>query len=314
MKIKSLLPLPLPLPFPLPRALPRALPGIRALARPLATCFLLACLSAALPAQPKTVQTAVREYDFPGRYEGQAAQGMAIHDGLALLCNNEGHCRIYDLKTHKKLTEFNLDSAGGSNHANCVSFGVEQPKGAFFPAIYVSECYGNRRCFVESVTPNGSRLVQTLSIKTGGIEERSFDWVVDRENKFIYSLAGFRKDGRQSVQITKWPLPPLGKKKITFQKSDILGQFDVSFPNLTQGACIRGGYLYLPVGLHDAPEGAKEYKSREIIIINLKTQKIEKSIDINASCPHEPEDCDFHGDTLLLYCGQRGGLWRIPGT
>jgi hypothetical protein len=281
-----------------------------------ALCFTLAlaCLCAPLPAQPKIVQTAVREYDFPGKYENQAAQGMAIHEEVALLFNNEGHCRIYNLKTGKKLTEFNLDSSSGSNHANCVSFGVEQPEGAFFPAIYVSECYGNRQCFVESITPKGPRLIQTLRIKTGGIEERSFDWVVDRENKFIYSLAGFSKNSKPHVQITKWPLPPLGQKKITFQKSDILGQFAVSFPNLTQGACIRGGHLYLPVGLHDAPEGSKEYKSREIIVINLETQKIEKSIDINATCPHEPEDCDFYGDVMLLYCGQQGGLWRIPGV
>ncbi len=283
-------------------------------ARPLAFCFMLACLCVALPAQPKIVQKAVLEYDFPGKYEGQAAQGMAIHGEMALLFNNEGHCRVYNLKTKKKLTEFDLASAGGSNHANCVSFGVEQPKDAYFPVIYVSECYGNRQCFVESITPKGPRLLQTLQIKTGGIEERSFDWVVDRENKFIYSLAGFSKDSKQHVQITKWALPPLGKKKVTFQKSDIVEQFAVSFPNLTQGACIRGGYLYLPVGLHDAPEGSKEFKSREIIVINLKTRKIEKSIDINASCPNEPEDCDFYGNDLLLYCGQSGGLWRVPGV
>lgn len=272
-----------------------------------------ACLCAALSAQPKIVQTAVLEYDFPGRYEKQAAQGMAIYENLALLFNNEGHCRIYDLTTKKKLTEFDLASHGGSNHVNCVSFGVEQPKGAYFPVIYVSECYGNRQCFVESISPKGPRLLQTLTIKTGGTEERSFDWVVDRANKFIYSLAGNSVNGQKGIQITKWHLPPLGKKKITFQKSDIVDQFDVSFPNLTQGACIRGDYLYLPVGLHDAPAGAPEFKSREIIIVNLKTKKIEKSIDINASCPREPEDCDFYGNTLLLYCGQDGGLWRIPG-
>jgi hypothetical protein len=287
---------------------------MNALPRILLHAALLAGLSAVLSAQPKVVQTAVREYDFPGTYEKQAAQGMAIHENIALLFNNEGHCRIYDLKTKKKITECDLESSSGTNHANCVSFGVEQPKGAFFPVIYVSECYGGRHCFVESITPDGARLLQTLQIKTGGTEERSFDWVVDRENKFIYSLAGFSKNSKPHVQVTKWPLPPLGKKKITFHKSDIIEQFAVSFPNLTQGACIRGGYLYMPVGLHDPADGSKEYKSREIIVINLATKKIEKSIDINASCPHEPEDCDFYGDVMLLYCGQRGGLWRIPGV
>ncbi|MDF9832153.1 hypothetical protein M2103_000361 [Ereboglobus sp. PH5-5] len=280
-----------------------------------ACAFALAAMFPALvTAQPKIVQKATLEYDFPGRYEKQAAQGMAIYEEVALLFNNEGHCRVYNLITKKKLTEFDLASHGGSNHVNCVSFGVEQPKGAYFPVIYVSECYGNRQCFVESISPKGPRLVQTLTIKTGGTEERSFDWVVDRENKFIYSLAGSSQDGKKGVQVTKWNLPPLGKKKITFQKTDIVDQFFIAFPNLTQGACIRKNYLYLPVGLHDAPEGAPDFKSREIIVVNLKTKKIEKSIDINASCPYEPEDCDFYGDTLLLYCGQQGGLWRIPGV
>ncbi|OAM88397.1 hypothetical protein OH491_06025 [Termitidicoccus mucosus] len=284
-------------------------------ARALAFCCILACLCAALPAQPVETQTAVREYNFPGKYEGKSAQGLAIFQEIALLFNDEGHCRVYNLETKKKLVEFDLASAAGDNHANSASFGVEQTKGAFFPAVYVSECRGQRRCFVESITPDGPRLVQTLQIKTGGTEERSFDWVVDRENKFIYSLAGFKKDAQQHVQVTKWPLPSLAQgKKITFKKSDILAQFSVSFPNLTQGACVRGGYLYMPVGLHDVEEGTPEFRSRQIIVINLQTQKIEKKIDINASCPHEPEDCDFHGDTMLLYCGQRGGLWRIPGV
>jgi hypothetical protein len=278
---------------------------------------LLAALCAALPAQPKVVQTAVREYDFPGRYENQAAQGMAIHGDVALLFNNGGRCRIYDLKTKKKLTEFDLACAAETTHANSVSFGVEQPKDAYFPALYVSECFGDghRRCFVESISPKGTRTIQTLEIKTGGVEERSNNWAVDRANKVIYSIVTFRKDSELQAKITKWPLPPLGKKKVVFQKSDMLDQFTVPFPNVyVQDTCIRGDYLYHAFGHRADADGSKEQKSREIHVINLKTKKTEKIMDINDSCPLELEGLDFYGGALFLYCNGRGGLWRIPGA
>ncbi|MDF9832154.1 hypothetical protein M2103_000362 [Ereboglobus sp. PH5-5] len=270
-----------------------------------------------LPAQTKTVQTAVLEYNFPGRYERQAAQGMAIYGEIALLFNNGGHCRIYNLKTKKKLTEFDLACAAETTHANSASFGIEQPKGAFFPALYVSECFGegNRRCFVESISPKGPRIIQTLEIKTGGIEERSNNWMTDPANKVIYSIATFRKDSKKHVMITKWPLPPLGKKKIIFRKSDMLDQFAVPIGESgVQDTCIRGDYLYHAFGFRADGEGSQESKNREILVINLKTKKIEKIIDINDSCPLEPEGLDFYGDVLYLYCNGDGGLWRIPGV
>jgi hypothetical protein len=258
---------------------------------------------------------AVKEYPFPGRYEKKSAQGLAIHEDFAFLCNNGGYCRIYSLKTSQKIAEFAFASAAESNHANCASFGVEFPAdNKKFPALYVSECWEPFRCFVESIDERGARLVQTVQLKTGGPDERVFDWVVGREEKCLYALALKKgtKDSPQSIIITKLPLPPLGQTGVVFKKSDILDQFSVTFPNLTQGATVRGGFLYMPVGLHEAAnKGVKEWRSREIIVINLKTKKIERRIDLNASVPEEPEDADFHGDTLLLYCGQKGGLYKI---
>jgi hypothetical protein len=289
--------------------------------RALASCCLPALLCAALPAlaQPREIQTAVREYDFPGRYNGEAAQGMAILDEIALLFNNGGHCRIYNLKTKKKLTEFDLACAAETTHANSASFGIVQPEGALFPALYISECYGaagHRRCFVESITPDGPRVIQTLEVKTGGVEDRGNNWMVDRANKVIYSIATFTKDSKYNALLTKWPLPPLppaGKKKVTFQKSDMLDQFSVPVSNYVQDTCIRGDYLYHAFGNRADSDDPPEKKSREIRVINLKTKKLEKIIDINASVPLEPEGLDFYGGTLFLWCNGRGGLWRIPG-
>jgi hypothetical protein len=281
--------------------------------RPAGLIALLAftILTATLGAQ------AVKEYQFPGRYQKRSAQGLAIYNDTAFLLNDWGHCRVYDLPTRRLLREFDLASAGADNHANCASFGVEFPEGdKSLPALYVPQCRKDCACFVESVGEGGPKLLQTLRANTGTAADRSFDWVVDREQKCLYTLAtqarNFDQKGTNSILITKLPLPPLEKSEVVFHKKDIIEQFPVEFPNLTQGAAVRGGYLYMPVGLHDsAKSGAKNYKSREIIVVNLKTRRIEKTLDLNAVVAEEPEDAAFHGDTLLLYVGQAGGLYKI---
>lgn len=262
---------------------------------------------------------AVKAYDFPGKYENRSAQGLAIYKDTAFLFNDRGHCRIYNLTSKKLVREFDLASAGADNHANCASFGVEFPKGnKLFPALYVAQCRAEHYCFVESVGEGAPALVQTLQLKSDTPADRSYDWVVDSEQKCIYTLSYAAKDidkkGTNRILITKLPLPPLKDPKVVFSKADIIEQFSVEFANLTQGATIKNGFLYMPVGLHEtAKSGAPNYKSREIIVVNLKTKKIEKRIDVNAAVKDEPEDAAFHGDTLLMYVGQKGGLYKING-
>jgi hypothetical protein len=60
--------------------------------------------------------------------------------------------------------------------------------------------------------------------------------------------------------------------------------FPRPFPCFPCRRAARDGFLWLPVG-------------------NAATA--------SDSVPEEPEDVDFHGDKLLLYCGQKGGLYRI---
>jgi hypothetical protein len=266
----------------------------------------------------------VLAHRFAGKYKDQAAQGFAVYKDTAFLFQNTGYCRVYNLKTDRFVSEFALDTAAPENHANCASFGVEFPAGVHsYPAIYISECNGRSRCFVEEINEKGATLLQTLALATGGLEDRAFDWIVDRGQKCLYALAlspapdpAKPKAEIQRVLVTKLPLPPLppaAETAVVFKKSDILDQFLLTFPNLIQGGTVRNGFLYLPVGLHDAARGAKAIKSREILVVNLETKKIERRVDLNATVPDEPEDADFHGDTLLMFCGQGGGLYKING-
>jgi hypothetical protein len=266
---------------------------------------------------PVTAQTADK-YPFPAAYNKAAAQGMAIYRHFAFLLNNGGHCRIYNLKNERLEAGFDLESARyENNHCNNASFGIEFPAGnKEFPAFYVAECYGERRCFVESITRNGSQLIQVLKIE--GTANRSFDWVVDRKQKCVYAIgrpsdAVVDSIGTKIYRITKFPLPSLDRKEVVFTDADMLEQFEIGFHNLSQGASIRENYLYLPVGRHSAPEQDK-YKDghRDIIVVNLKTQKVERVIDVQNIVAGEPEDIDFYGNNLMMYCGQNdGGVYNL---
>lgn len=262
-------------------------------------------------------------YNFPGKHKNQSAQGFAIHGNSAFLFNNTGLCRIYDLKTRQLVADLVLDSTAPENHANCADFGVEFPEGnSEYPALYVSECYGERRCFVESITAKGSKLIQTLRVKTGGWEDYSFDWYIDREKKHIYTLS-FNKEVNligaktkmREYLVTKLPLPPLSAGDVVFTQKDILEQFTISFPQLSQGGTIRGAYLYLPVGHKKPNPDAKKKKTdkrdRALLVVNLRTKQIEKTIDLNDSLELEPEDASFHSNRLLMFCGQEGGLFDM---
>ena len=260
----------------------------------------------------------VLEYPFVGTYKREAAQGMAIYKDSAFLFNNTGIVRLYNLKTKAFISEFLLDTAAPENHSNCALFGVEFPEGNHaYPALYVSECYGQRRCFVHDVSAAGAKLIQTLQIRGGGTEDKAFDWYVDKEKKFLYAIAISRetsaKDNTRDYLITKLPLPTLAQGDVTFTKKDFIEQFTITFRHLSQGGVIRGDYLYMPVGRQIPADPKKDPKDRAVFLVNLRTKQIEKTIDLNDSVPVEPEDADFHGDKLMMYCGQSGGVWHVKG-
>lgn len=278
-------------------------------------------------------------YNYDNSPKGKSAQGMCIYKNTALLFNDSGYCRVYSLKSHKVVGEFLLDTHSPENHANSANVGVEFPENnRRFPAIYVSECYGKRRCFVESVTSKGANLIQTIRLAVGDKTEwpharitdkdtgtdfaRTGNWYVDKENKFLY--ASGRADetkqpgGLKTYFIVKLPLPKLSDGDITFTQKDILEKFTVSFRELFQGGVIRNGKLYLPVG-HATPKqrpGEKKRKDpmdRALIIVDLSAQKIEAVHPLSDQLSVEPEDADFHNGKLLIWCGQKGGLWQVKG-
>ena len=255
-------------------------------------------------------------YPVVGRYKNKPAQGMAIWEHKAYLMSHEGRCRVYNLKTQKVEREFMLASADTTNHVNNACFGKERVNDSDMPVIYISECHGRFRCFVENISSSKSSLVQTIELrKENGKPKGVLDWIVDVENENIYTIwrdaSDLKEKGIARNTISKYRLPKLNEgKKVVIQIKDSLASFDVIFPNAIQGAKIRNGVLYIVTGYQETNSARKDAK-RAIQVIDLNKKELIKTIDLTYITMNEPEDIDFYDNKWLLYCGQNGGIYEV---
>ena len=256
-------------------------------------------------------------YEIAGDYKSSSAQGMAIHGTTAYLLSDKGYCRVIDLKKRELLSEFLLASGGKNNHANSASFGIEHVGKNKQSLIYISECHAPFRCFVENITTTNSTLIQTISLKREGYDSIAYDWIVDRKTKSLYSIASRNGDSEGEGwtyvhRINRYRLPRMSEgKEVVLTGKDLIESFDVFFPNLLQGGTIKGKHLYLPTGRNQTQKNMRDAE-RALIVVNLRTNKIVRKIILSDITDNEPEDCDFYKGRLLLYCGQLGGLYKIP--
>ena len=169
--------------------------------------------------------------------------------------------------------------------------------------------------FVENISGNVSQTVQTLKIDREGTDSIAKDWVVDRKHKLIYGIANLdivdKKTGNRRFRITSYRLPKLSEgKEVHLTDEDAKDSFDVFFPNVLQGASIYKNRLYMPVGFQKGLEKRLD-SERAVIVIDLKKKQIEKKVILEDVIEVEPEDMDFYRGEPLLYCGQKGGLYRL---
>ncbi len=276
--------------------------------------FLLFAICAMAFIASSCTQSALR-YSVAGRYKGQAAQGMAIWENTAYLLSNGGRCRVYDLETGTVTAEFMLQSAWEGNHCNSANFGWEIPEGGDKPAMYIAECYGGHRLFVENMLRDTSELVQTITVYENGKVLPVFSWALDNENKCMYGcVVGSKLNdeiGSVYTVITKIRMPRLDEgKEVILTEDDFLGRFSVAFPNLTQGVALKGNHLYMVTGASEC-ETPLQYVPRSLKVIDLRAEEITKEIDLSLVTTCEPEDIDFYKGKMLMYTGGDGGLYEI---
>ena len=248
---------------------------------------------------------------FPvvGQYKNRSAQGMAIFGDYAYVFNDGGLCRKLNLKTEKIDGEFMLQCAAKNTHVNSACFSQQYIGDNPIPALYITEFYGKRRCFVEMIDNGTSKLVQTIELKNQqGRNPFVREWIVDNKEGMLYAV--IRESNREDVNvIKKFTLPPLGNATVLLTDKDVVDEFMVNFVNGLQGGKIKGRYMYIATGFTPL-HGEGKYFDREIKVIDLKKKKLVRNIDLSKVTVNEPEDIDFYKGNCLLFAGGTGGIYK----
>lgn len=252
----------------------------------------------------------VKNRGVSGTFNNEWAQGMAVFENNAFLLNNTGLCRVYDLRSDSVIGSFKLGSYHKKNHANNASFGIEYPqKESLYPAFYVSESNSPYRCYVENISTQESKLIQTIQYQISGVPQIIHDWVVDKKRKKMYAITQDYWKNRDSEDyinyIRVFRLPFISEGDIIFTEKDVEEDYCVSFPHLLQGATIRNDKLYILSGLTDNQKNIKGYK-RAIVIVDLKKKEVTEIVNLQGIVKEEPEGIDFWKNRLLIFCGPKG--------
>lgn len=196
-----------------------------------------------------------------------STQGFAIYGRYGFSIHDKGQCVIIDLKKKRFINTFTLE--GNTGHCNNASFGVERySRESKFPLLYVTECRGDRACYVNDITLEGSRLVQTIYYDGEDITGPA-DWAVDRRKGLIYLYCTIN-----NVRTLKWfALPRLADSdthgEVHLQEKDTLGSLPAGDIAIPQGSHIHHGRVYLPDGIPPRPTRlhVTELKSGKVISV-----------------------------------------------
>ena len=218
-----------------------------------------------------------------------STQGFAIYGRYAFSVHDKGQCVVIDMKRRKFVSTFTLE--GNTGHCNNASFGVERyKKQSAFPLLYVTECRGERACYVNDISLEGSHLVQKIFYDGADIAGPA-DWAVDRRKRLIYLYCTV-----DNVRTLKWfALPRLAdsdsRGEVHLKAEDALGSMPAGDISIPQGSHIHRHRAYLPDGIPPRPT--------RLHVTDLKTGKQLMLIDISHT-GLEPEGVATRGRWLYL--------------
>lgn len=205
-----------------------------------------------------------------------STQGFAIHGNYAFSMHDKGQCVIIDLKKLRFVGTFQVE--GNTGHCNNASFGTEYySKRSKFPLLYVSECRGDRACYVNDITTTGSRLMQKIYY-LGDEINGPCDWAVDAKRKLLYMYCTIGK-----VRMLMWfKLPRLADSneqgEVHLYLKDALGSIPAGDIKIPQGSLITEDYIFLPEGVPSrgtALNVLHRHSSKRLMHINLTDSGIE---------------------------------------
>lgn len=218
-----------------------------------------------------------------------SSQGMAIYGDIAFLLHDEGQCVVVNLRERQFIATFIMD--GNTGHCNNASFGRERVgDGSSFPLLYVSECRGDRSCYVNDVRLDGSRLVQRIFYDGEDIEGPA-DWLVDAKRGHIYLYCTV--DGERTLK--RFRLPRLAdsdsRGEVHLTERDVQREIALGEVKIPQGSFIHGRYLYLPEGVPS--------RDRRLHIVDIRRAEKVGEVELN-HIEYEPEGIAAMAGELYL--------------
>ncbi len=205
-----------------------------------------------------------------------STQGFAICGNYAFSMHDKGECVILDIKRNRYVNHFTVE--GNTGHCNNASFGCEYfSKESTFPLFYVSECRGQRACYVNDITLQGSKLVQKI-FYSGDEINGPCDWAVDAKHRLLYLYCTI---GR--CRMLMWfMLPRLSdsdsKGEVHLFLKDALGSIPAGDIKIPQGSHIADDYIFLAEGVpprHTALNVIHRHSAEQLMHIDLSDTGIE---------------------------------------
>lgn len=225
-------------------------------------------------------------------------QGTAIYNGIMFNLFDKGGLSILDLKEREVINEYTLDIADEENHCNSAGFSNEFYSGnTDYPLLYISECYGNHRCFVENVTDESAELIQTITFNNANGDYSNstwgvaFDWIIDSFAGKLMTY-GVMSDGKHKIKV--FNIPDTSVASVALTEEDVIEQWIVEdyarsgFSYTYQGWCAKGGKLYLVC-----------YNPNKIICVDEHSHQITAEVDLDF-ISGEPEGADIDDGILFL--------------
>ncbi|MBQ3204644.1 MAG: hypothetical protein IJB39_06655 [Alistipes sp.] len=218
-----------------------------------------------------------------------SSQGMAIYGDVAFLMHDKGQCVIINLRERYFISSYVME--GNVGHCNNASFGREKvSKDSPFPLLYVSECRGERACYVNDVRLDGSRLVQKIFYDGEDIVGPA-DWLVDakRGHIYLYCTVG----GERTLK--RFRLPRLADNdsngEVHLAAKDVQREIVLGEIAIPQGSFVWGRRVYLPEGVPS--------RDRRLHVVDLRSGRKLGVADLNG-IEYEPEGIATMGGELYI--------------
>lgn len=222
-----------------------------------------------------------------------SAQGFAIWQNVGYRLYDTGLCQTYDMSDPDSLSRiatFELGSRMPRNHSNCAQFGQDED-GA--PLLYVSGL--RSKCFVERITPEGSTLVQIITLLPLEVfNVSSVMNIICGDDGFLWAFGSSLSPN--GLTFAKFRKPDISEGDVYLSGLDLIDCWTedgyVYSKSVWQGGKVYDGRLYFVFGTGTS--------NRHIVIYDTTTHEKVADIDLNSFIRHELEDCEILPEGIFV--------------